>query len=66
VAPLSEGLLSEQAQALASSALYAAAVERKVSDEDYVGYHWRRFLHDEVIMRGAAGSVWRRGWPPIR
>lgn len=50
----------------ARKALYAAAVERKVSDEDYVGYHWRRFLRDEVIMRAAAGSVWRRGWAPFR
>jgi hypothetical protein len=46
-------------------ALYGAAVERKVSDEDYIDYHWRRFLRDEHIMRAAAGSVWRRGWPAI-
>jgi len=47
-------------------ALYAAAVERKVSDEDYVRYHWRRFLRDEQLMRVAAGSVYGRGWPPLR
>jgi aminoglycoside phosphotransferase len=47
-------------------ALYAAAAERKVSDEDYVGYHWRRFLRDEQLMRETAGSVYGRGWPPIR
>jgi len=46
-------------------ALYAAAVDRKVSDEDYIAYHWRRFLRDERIMRDAAGSVYKRGWPPI-
>jgi len=47
-------------------ALYAAAADRKVSDEDYVGYHWRRFLRDEQLMRVAAGSVYGRGWPPLR
>jgi len=47
-------------------ALYAAALDRKVSDEDYVLYHWRRFLRDEQLMRVAAGSVYGRGWPPLR
>lgn len=47
-------------------ALYRAAVERKVSDEDYVRYHWRRFLRDEQVMRVAAGSIYGRGWPPLR
>lgn len=47
-------------------ALYAAAVERKVSDEDYVLYHWRRFLRDEQLMRDAAGSVYGRSWAPFR
>jgi aminoglycoside phosphotransferase len=47
-------------------ALYAAAVERKVSDEDYILYHWRRFLRDEQVMRVAAGSVYGRGWAPLR
>ena len=46
-------------------ALYAAAVDRKVSDEDYIRYHWRRFLRDEQVMRAAAGSVYGRGWAPI-
>ncbi len=46
-------------------ALYAAATARKVSDEDYVGYHWRRFLRDEQVMRAAAGSVYGRGWAPF-
>ena len=47
-------------------ALYAAAVAREVSDEDYVRYHWRRFLRDEQIMRAAGGSVYGRGWAPFR
>jgi aminoglycoside phosphotransferase len=47
-------------------ALYRAAMDRKVSDEDYVRYHWRRFLRDEQIMRVAAGSIYGRGWPPLR
>jgi hypothetical protein len=47
-------------------ALYAAALDRKVSDEDYVRYHWRRFLRDEQLMRDAAGSVYGRSWAPFR
>jgi aminoglycoside phosphotransferase len=49
----------------ARQGLYAAAVERKISDEAYILYHWRRMLRDEQIMRVTAGSVYGRGWPPL-
>ena len=49
----------------ARKALYAATIDRKVSDETYLQYHWRRLLRDEHIMREVAGSVYKRGWPPI-
>ena len=45
--------------------LYAAAVNRAISDEAYLLYHWRRFLRDEQIMRVAAGSLYGRSWPPL-
>lgn len=46
-------------------ALYAAAVERRVSDEDYVRYHWDRLIRDDFLMRTAAGAVYQRTWPAL-
>jgi hypothetical protein len=46
--------------------LYTAALDRQVKDEDYVSYHWRRFLRDEQLMRIAAGSIYGRSWAPFR
>jgi aminoglycoside phosphotransferase/uncharacterized protein YdbL (DUF1318 family) len=51
--------------AQARQGLYCAAVDRTISDEDYILYHWRRLLRDEQIMRAAAGSLYGRGWPPL-
>jgi hypothetical protein len=47
------------------AALYAAAVDRKVSDEDYIRYHWDRLIRDDFLMRTAAGAVYQRTWPAI-
>jgi len=47
------------------SALYAAAVARKVSDEDYIRYHWDRLIRDDFLMRTAAGAVYERTWPKL-
>jgi aminoglycoside phosphotransferase len=49
----------------ARQALYTAAVDRIISDEAYILYHWRRLLRDEQIMRVAAGSIYRRSWPAL-
>jgi hypothetical protein len=49
----------------ARKALYGAALERRVRDEDYILYHWRRLLRDEHLMRSAAGSLYKRSWPPL-
>jgi aminoglycoside phosphotransferase (APT) family kinase protein len=46
-------------------ALYAAAVERRVSDEDYIRYHWDRLIRDDFLMRTAAGAVYQRTWPKV-
>jgi aminoglycoside phosphotransferase (APT) family kinase protein len=46
--------------------LYTAAIDRQIKDEDYVSYHWRRFLRDEQLMRIAAGSIYGRSWAPFR
>ena len=46
-------------------ALYAAAVERRVRDEDYIRYHWDRLIRDDFLMRTAAGAVYQRTWPAL-
>ena len=46
-------------------ALYAAAVARRVSDEDYIRYHWDRLIRDDFLMRVAAGAVYQRTWPRL-
>lgn len=46
-------------------ALYDAAVERRVSDEDYIRYHWDRLIRDDYLMRKAAGVVYTRSWPAL-
>jgi hypothetical protein len=49
----------------ARQALYAAAVNRKIGDDAYLFYHWRRLSRDAHIMRVAAGSIHGRTWPPL-
>lgn len=46
-------------------ALYQAAVERTVSDEDYILYHWDRLVHDEHLMQYASGTLSKRDWPSL-
>lgn len=46
-------------------ALYDAAVERRVSDEEYIRYHWDRLVRDDFMMRSAAGSLYQRTWPAV-
>lgn len=46
-------------------ALYKAVLERKVSDEKYILYHWDRLIHDEHLMQYASGTLYNRGWPEL-
>ena len=46
--------------------LAVAADAGQVTDEDYVGYAWRRVQRDDFLLRTASGALRERTWPPIR
>jgi aminoglycoside phosphotransferase (APT) family kinase protein len=61
------GLIGSKPHSLGEGrdALYRAAADRKVSDEDYILYHWDRLVHDEHLMQYASGSLSKRTWPSL-
>ena len=61
------GLLGERPASLGKgrAALYRAALDRRITDEDYILYHWHRLVHDEHLMQYASGTLSRRDWPAL-
>jgi hypothetical protein len=61
-------LLGRSFEGLAEArpALGEAARDGRVPLEDYLGYHFRRMVRDDWLMRTASGSMYQRAWPPLR